>query len=93
MGRPADCGFNLAMRPSDPTDRRANLKFLDACETAGLKAIIWDSHLEPGADFPQMKKVLDAVIADCSKRPALAGYYIKDEPNARLFPEIGRAHV
>jgi len=86
----AECGFNVAMPPADATDTKTNLKILDACEAVGLKAIVQDSRLQISATSSELKKALDSIIADYSAHPALAGYFITDEPHARLFLALGR---
>ena len=92
----AECGFNVVFPPCEGgwgCDVALNRKILDTCRQVGLKAVISDSRivdrnsgcfpLKPDtADFTQ---AIDAVVADYSGHPALAGYYIEDEPDARRF--------
>jgi hypothetical protein len=85
----ADCGFNVAMPPADATDLTTNLRILDACRAVGLKAIILDTRMPLAAKSPEVEKALDTIITDYSTYPALAGYFITDEPNAKLFPVLG----
>ena len=94
----ADCGFNVAMPPGERTvDRETNRKILDACKTVGLKALIYDNRMpirrkRVTANSPQFEKALDAIVADYSGHPALAGYYIGDEPPAGLFPALAKVN-
>jgi len=93
----ADCGMNVAMPPIDKTDLETNRKILDLCREVGIKALVLDNRMGELLDekkglgkSPQMEETLDAVMADYASHPALAGYYITDEPNARMFPLLGR---
>ena len=85
----AECGFNVAMPPADAADLKTNLKILDACKAVGLKAIIQDRRLQLSAKSPELEKALDAIVGDYSAHPALAGYFVTDEPHANLFPVLG----
>jgi hypothetical protein len=93
----ADCGMNVAMPPIDKTDLKTNRKILDLCQQVGIRAMIQDDRVGELLDekkgsgkSPQMEKALDAIMADYSSHPSLAGYYIIDEPGARMFPQLGR---
>jgi len=87
----AECGFNVAMPPCAATDPQTNRRILDACQAAGIKAIIADRRIFAAQqDSANLAPYLDAVIADYSKHPALAGYFLTDEPNAAAFPVLGR---
>ncbi len=94
----ADCGFNVAMPPGERTvDRETNRKILDACKTVGLKALIYDNRMpirrkRVTANSPAFERALDAIVADYSEHPALAGYYIVDEPSAGLFPALAKVN-
>jgi len=94
----ADCGFNVAMPSAKGNfDRKANLAVLDACKAVGLKALIHDNRMpiqrkRVTANSPEFEKALDAIVADYSGHPALAGYYIGDEPPAGLFPALGKVN-
>jgi len=92
----ADCGFNVAMPPAEwNCDLQTNRKILDACKAVGLKALIQDNRMpirnkRVTAQSPELEKALDAIVADYSQHPALAGYYVQDEPPAGLFPVLGK---
>jgi len=94
----ADCGFNVAMPPAEwVSGRKINLKILDACKVVGLKALIQDNRMpiqnkRVTANSPAFEKALDAIVADYSGHPALAGYYIGDEPPAGLFPALAKVN-
>jgi hypothetical protein len=93
----ADCGFNVAFVPIDGKgDVEANLKILELCQAVGIKALIHDNRMGELFDekrgfktSQQLKKTLDAIVAQYSSHPALAGYHVCDEPNARMFPVLG----
>jgi len=88
----ADCGFNIAMPPSNGADLKANLRILDACKAVGIKAIIQDWRLDLKAGPKELERTLDAIMKDYAAHSALAGYMITDEPNAGLFPAIATAN-
>jgi hypothetical protein len=88
----AECGFTVVLPPAygeggRTTEVKTNKKILELCKKTGLKAFVEDSRLlakQPkAADFARN---LDAVLADYSAHPALAGYFLTDEPNAGQFP-------
>ena len=86
----ADCGFNVAMPPiNGKGDVKTNMKILDLCKAVGIKAVIADGRMPLSAKPAERKKALDAIIATYSSHPALLGYYITDEPNAKAFPVLG----
>jgi hypothetical protein len=63
---------------------------LDACEKHGLKYIPYDGRVlahSPGD--PQLAANLDAMIAEYANHPALAGYFMGDEPGPGAFPQFG----
>jgi hypothetical protein len=93
----AECGFTVAMPPADVVnqaeraDVQTNKKILDLCKQTGLKAILFDDRLflakQPNA--PDRARNLDGVLADFADHPALAGYFLADEPFAGDFPHLG----
>ncbi len=81
------CGFNLAgfVAPED----------LDAVADAGLKAIVsfgpthvGDSKID--RDEAAIAKDVDPLAERTAKHPATFGYNLRDEPNVRMFPALGR---
>ena len=67
-----------------------NRKVLDTAKATGLKAFIFDSRLPMSiTGVPDAKSRLDAVVKDYAKHPALAGYWLTDEPNASKFAGLG----
>lgn len=71
-----------------------NLKFLDLCREKGLKACVHDRRIhhalqkyengEADWDAP-----LKSMTEDYKHHPALACYYVIDEPSAGMFPMLG----
>lgn len=82
-----DCGFNLAgfVRPDK----------LDLVHAAGLKAIVHDAsvHVDDAASKMSDDEItsrVNAIAQRTGKHPASYGYYLRDEPNAVLYPDLGR---
>lgn len=86
-----DCGFNLAgfVAPEQ----------LDTVQAAGLKAIVY--HDADATSIHVYEKMADLTQAEVDQRAfkmvnwvgkhgALYGYYLRDEPGAKLFPVLGR---
>jgi hypothetical protein len=86
----AECNFTHAMFPVNGGNPEQNKAILDACEKHGLKYIPYDGRvLAHGPGDPQFASNLDAIIADYSNHPALAGYFLTDEPGPGAFPLLG----
>jgi hypothetical protein len=86
----AECGFTAVLPPAYGSDVKTNKKILDLCKKAGLKAFLEDSRLlakQPKA--AGFARNLDGVLADYAAHPALAGYFLTDEPSAGQFPLLG----
>ncbi|MHB9035783.1 MAG: carboxypeptidase-like regulatory domain-containing protein [Armatimonadota bacterium] len=85
----AQAGFNTLIGEitSTPVD---NKKILDNCERYGIKFYLYDSrawNIQLGD--PNFNATLDAVVAEYAGYPALAGYFLKDEPSATDFARLG----
>lgn len=86
----AECGFNVVLPPCGAWSVELNQQILDLCQKTGLKAIVGDGRvMAKQPDDPGFARNLDAVIADYAHHPALAGYFLVDEPNASAFPSLG----
>jgi hypothetical protein len=95
-----DCGFNMAFpaidvlgKPFDKAQEEHNRKYLDVCQQAGIKGLVYDGRnprgLEcTGENIPKMKSALDAMMAAYSSHPALMGYFVDDEPSAYMIPRL-----
>jgi hypothetical protein len=76
-----DIIFNIG--PGVKADKDANTKTLDLAQKHGLCVYVHDARLQ-GSDAD-----LKAMVSDYQKHPALAGYYVTDEPDsARLQASI-----
>src|SRR4051812_39482233 len=81
-----DCGFNVA--------GFAAPAYLDACQAAGLKAIVNDPRVG-GYDWRNVdeavaRKNVTSLIAEVGKHPAVFGYYLRDEPPKGMFAGLGK---
>lgn len=86
----AECGFNVVLPPCGAWSVERNRQILDLCQKTGLKAIVGDGRvMAKQPEDPEFAGNLDAVIADYAHHPALAGYFLVDEPNASAFPLLG----
>lgn len=64
---------------------------LDVAAKYGLRAQLQDPLLTPESlDDPERRAKLDALIDRVRNHPALYSYFLRDEPNARDFPALGR---
>lgn len=85
----AECNFTYCLPPVTPATVDQNKAILDACAKHGLKYIVGDQRImAKSPDDPEFAANLDAVIADYADHPAMGGYFITDEPNAREFPKL-----
>jgi hypothetical protein len=83
----AECNFTHAMYPVNGGNLEQNKAILDACEKHGLKYIPYDGRvLAHGPGDPKLSANLDTMIADYANHPALAGYFMSDEPGPGAFP-------
>ncbi len=83
----AAAGFNYVMPACEGASTpETNRKILDGCKAAGIKAFIYDERL-PLSIFgvPDARQRLDDIVAAYAKHPALAGYFITDEPSVDKF--------
>ncbi len=66
-----------------------NLKFLDTCRQEGLLACVQDQRMTCClAGEKGWEQVLAEIVRDYQGHPALHSYYVTDEPNAQLFPQL-----
>jgi hypothetical protein len=79
-----ECGFTLAgfVPPSA----------LDACASAGLKAIVSDARVSgydwAAVDESKARNNVSNLVAQVGNHPALFGYYLRDEPTASWFGNL-----
>src|SRR4051812_15572729 len=90
--RVRDCNFTVA----GPTyyGLEDNRKLLAFCRQLRLKAIVSDPQLNREIlDRPDWRDAMGRVIANYASDPALYGYYLEDEPNSGLFPDLALIHA
>ena len=102
----AECGFNVAFPAIDqlwePASKESDehlKKYLDVCQQAGMKALIWDGGLPRGEkndwgkptpeEIPQIEKALDALRAKYAGHPAFQGFVLGDEMGVAQHPRLG----
>ncbi len=82
LTRVAAEGFNLTESPPEG---------LDAVARHGLRAMLQSPLLRPETlEDPVKRAQLDALIEKVKNHPAMEAYYIRDEPGAGAFPELGK---
>jgi len=89
--RVKECNFAVA-GPTyyTPEDNR---KLLGFCRQLGIRAIVSDPQLNREMLGRQdWRDVVGRVVAGYASEPALYGYYLIDEPNADLFPDLALLH-
>jgi len=79
-----DCGFTVAGF-APPTA-------LDACQAAGLKAIVSDARTSgynwTKVDAKSAREKVAELVKEVRHHPAVYGYYLRDEPSASFFPGL-----
>ncbi len=81
------CGFNLAGFVAP--------EYLDLVRDAGLKGIVSNSTTQvdegdSALDQAQIDQRVAALVQKVGQHPAVFGYYLKDEPGAKLFPGLAK---
>ncbi|HVM50536.1 MAG TPA: hypothetical protein VMU04_21095 [Candidatus Acidoferrum sp.] len=80
-----DCGLTVAGFAAPDA--------LDACQKAGLKAIVSDVRVSDydwaKVDAAKARKNVASLVAKVNRHPAVYGYSLRDEPSADLFPGLG----
>jgi hypothetical protein len=82
-----DSGHNLAGMVS--------VEDLDLLQEAGLKGIVFDPTVHAGdaeaeLSDEEIERRVTAVVRRVNGHPAAFGYFLRDEPNARIFPGLAR---
>ncbi len=88
----AAAGFTVVGPPCEGAlDRTANLLALDAAARHGLRVWVKDNRLRaPAPDETDWEARVAAAVADYHHHPALAGYFVVDEPPASDFPSVAK---
>lgn len=83
-------GFNVIGPPCEGSREEAlNLRVLDVAARHGLRVWVRDPRIElDTATGPHWRERLAAAVAAYSSHPALAGYFVDDEPTADEFERI-----
>jgi hypothetical protein len=74
----ADAGFNISFSGFPSAEKFAQA--LEVAREAGVKLMV---------SCPELKSDPEATVRRFMGHPAVAGYYLRDEPNARDFKELG----
>jgi hypothetical protein len=86
LKRMRDCGITVAGFVSPAT--------LDACQAAGLKAIVSDARTAGydwlSVDENKARTNVASLIAQVGAHPAVLGFYLRDEPTATMFPGLAK---
>ena len=81
-----ECGLTIAGFVAPGT--------LDACRAAGLKAIVSDARASgydwANVDESQARKNVASLVGKVGRKPAVYGYYLRDEPSAAMFPGLAK---
>src|SRR4051812_991419 len=85
-----EAGFTIVFPPCGGATAALNHTILGFCKELGLRAFVQDPRmpLAIGSDA-KAKAAIDAIVKEYADEPALAGYFITDEPGAGAFPGLG----
>jgi|WetSurMetagenome_2_1015567.scaffolds.fasta_scaffold70950_2 hypothetical protein len=87
----AESGIEILVPGNGIFTAEQNLKAMDMAEKVGIRIIPVDMRIMPmalKADILIDTGLIKEVVKDYKDHPALAGYVIKDEPGAALFPAL-----
>ena len=90
----AHAGFNLVLPAIDDTGGLADSRLqLEAAAANGMKCLVWDNRFtELDIQVPTVIAAMDSILADYRDHPAVAGYYLGDEPPRTLFNTLAAVH-
>jgi hypothetical protein len=87
-----DAGFTFSTPPcASETGYTVaqNTQILDAAQQAGVPVIVWDDRMQEAMDNPSVRtQLLDAIVLSYQSYPALAGYYVYDEPPPERIADV-----
>lgn len=89
----AAAGIDILVPGNGTFTGEQNLRAMELAQAAGLRVIPMDRRMflfGPESERSVDDATLAAVVADYQNHPAFAGYTIKDEPSAGLFPGLRR---
>ena len=84
----AEAGIEILVPGNGIYNKELNLKVMDLAEKVGIRIIPFDLRLQSFSLTPDVSvdsSLIKMVVNDYKDSPALAGYVIKDEPNAGMF--------
>jgi len=81
-----ECNCPLEYRSDDPTHEEIT-RALVACEKHGLRFFLTDHQRMTGVAEPKLDE-LKSIVDDYASYPALAGYYVWDEPYTQHFGAV-----
>ncbi|MEN8193811.1 MAG: hypothetical protein ABFS12_13395 [Bacteroidota bacterium] len=87
----ADAGIEYLVPGNGTFNSEQNLKAMEIGEKVGIKIVPLDMRLVPFALTPGITidtSVVKSVVNDYKDHPAFAGYVVKDEPHANVFPAL-----
>jgi len=88
----AAAGFNVVGAPCEGAHSPAlNLRALDTAHRHGLRVWLRDRRFDKDAPArPDWPRPLAQAVAEYAHHPALAGYFVEDEPTASEFAAVAR---
>lgn len=87
----AEAGIDYLVPGNGIFDRESNLKVMELAQQVGIKIIPVDMRMMPFALKPDVEvdeEVIRQVARDYKDHPVMAGYVVKDEPDANTFPAL-----
>lgn len=88
-----EAGIEILVPGNGTFNEEQNLKAMDLAEKVGFRIIPIDMRVLPFAFMPEMEvdtAVIQQVVESYKGHPAFAGYVVKDEPNASMFPALAK---
>ena len=85
----AAAGFNVVGAPCEgPVTQELNRSALDVAQSHGLKVWVLDRRIGQYRERDNWRSLLIPAIADYRDHPAVAGYFVIDEPTAERFEQL-----
>jgi len=89
----ADAGIQVIVPGNGALGPEENLKAMDLAQKVGMRVLPVDMRVIPfgqTADVPLDTAVVGNMVRDYKDHPAFAGYVVRDEPGAELFPALSQ---
>lgn len=87
----ADAGINVLVPGNGVFNTEQNLRVMDLAREVGIKIIPVDLRglqLASNRDISAKTAIIRNIVNDYKDHPALAGYLVRDEPDAGTFPAL-----